>query len=210
MMRVPVIPTIIVAAAIAAMIALGIWQLDRAAEKRALLSVYTANLSKPAMHYPELAPVPPDALFRRSSANCLQVVNWRTEAGRSIMGQSGYRFLAECRTGAEGPGLIADMGVGRDPTFRPLWKGGVVSGRITTEPQHGSLIGQFFEKTAPARPMLVSDAAAPGLDPSEQPSVDNVPNNHIGYAGQWFFFALVAAIIYFLALRRRDRADQER
>jgi surfeit locus 1 family protein len=28
-------------------------------------------------------------------------------------------------------------------------------------------------------------------------------NNHLLYAGQWFFFALAAAVIYVLALRRK-------
>ena len=205
MKRLPIIPTIIVGAAIAAMIALGLWQLGRADEKRALLALYAANLAKPAIAYPALAPVPDEALFRPSSAQCLEVVGWRAEAGRTRTGESGYRFIAECRTGAEGPGLLADMGVSRDPAFRPGWTGGQVTGRITTEPQHGSLIGQLFGNAPPPRPMLISDNAAPGLEPSAQPWIDEIPNNHLAYAGQWFFFAAVAAIIYFLALRRRQR-----
>jgi surfeit locus 1 family protein len=32
-----------------------------------------------------------------------------------------------------------------------------------------------------------------------------VPNNHLLYAIQWFFFALAAAVIYVLALRRRTQ-----
>lgn len=203
MKRIPIIPTIVVALAIATMIGLGIWQIERAGEKNALIATYADNLAKSPISYPMLAPVPSEALFRQSSAQCLEVVNWRTEAGRSVTGRSGYRFIAECRTGAEGPGLLADMGIGADPTFRPEWNGGLVSGRITTEPQHGSLGGQLFGKLPPARPMIVSNSAAPGLETSQPPSVEDIPNNHIAYAGQWFFFALVAGVIYALALRRR-------
>jgi len=32
-----------------------------------------------------------------------------------------------------------------------------------------------------------------------------VPNNHLAYAVQWFLFALVAGVIYVIALRRRLR-----
>ncbi len=51
--------------------------------------------------------------------------------------------------------------------------------------------------------MLVADTPAPGLKPNTPPDLDAVPNNHLAYAGQWFFFAAVAGIIYTLALRRR-------
>ncbi|MDB5686282.1 MAG: surfeit locus 1 family protein, partial [Rhizorhabdus sp.] len=44
-----------------------------------------------------------------------------------------------------------------------------------------------------------------GLEPSVPPSIADIPNNHRGYAVQWFIFALTAAIIYAIALRRRLR-----
>ncbi|MBY8825395.1 SURF1 family protein [Sphingomonas colocasiae] len=207
MKRWPIIPTIIVAAAILIMIALGIWQLRRADEKEALIAVYAANQSKGEIAYPTLAPIPEYALFRPSSANCLAVTGWRKEAGRSADGQSGYRFIAECRTGAEGPGLLADMGVGRDPQAVPKWTGGMVHGRIGTEPQHTSLIDQLRSKAPPPRPMLISLQAAPGLSPSARPSPEDIPNNHLAYAVQWFLFAGIAGIIYWLALKRRRRAQ---
>jgi len=207
MKRWPIIPTIIVVAAILVMIALGIWQLRRADEKNALIAVYAANQKKGEIAYPALAPIPEYALFRPSSANCLEVTGWRKEAGRSADGQSGYRFIAECRTGAEGPGLLADMGVGRDPQAVPEWTGGMVHGRIATEPQHGSLIGQLAGNAPPPRPMLIATEAAPGLSPSAPPSIEDVPNNHLAYAVQWFLFAGIAGIIYWLALKRRRRTQ---
>ena len=50
---------------------------------------------------------------------------------------------------------------------------------------------------------LVADGAAPGLQPSARPSIESIPNNHRGYAVQWFLFAATAIVIYLLALRRR-------
>jgi len=108
---------------------------------------------------------------------------------------------------AEGPGLLADMGVGRDPQAVPEWTGGMVHGRIATEPQHGSLIGQLAGNAPPPRPMLIATEAAPGLSPSAPPSIEDVPNNHLAYAVQWFLFAGIAGIIYWLALKRRRRTQ---
>lgn len=205
-MRVPVLPTIVVAIACAVMIALGFWQLDRRAEKAGQLALFAANMQKNAVAFQPKGPVADALLFRTSSAMCVKVIGWRTEAGRSVKGGSGYRWIAECSTGAEGPGLLADMGVTRDPKLKPGWTGGPVNGRITTEPSHQSLFAKLGGQKEVLRPMLVSDTPAPGLEASAPPSPDEVPNNHLAYAVQWFLFAGVAALIYVLALRRRMRA----
>lgn len=204
MKRLPVVATLFVALAVAAMIGLGVWQLQRATWKEALIAAYVGNPARPPIAYPRFGPVPAEAMFRRSSAVCLSVAGWRVEAGRSGDGRSGYRHIAECRTGAEGPGLLADMGVATDPKFRPAWTGGPVTGTITTEPDHTSLIARLLGSASILRPMLVADAPAPGLSASARPSVDSITNNHRGYAVQWFVFAAVAAVIYALALRRRS------
>lgn len=206
MKRLPLIPTIVVAIAIAVMIGLGVWQLQRASQKDALLALYNANLRQPAMAFPRTAPVPAEAMFRASSVMCVEVVGWRTSGGRAEDGTTGYRHIAQCRTGGgEGPGALVDMGVARDPKVKPVWSGGEVAGIITTEPDSTSLIGKLFGRARALAPMLVATTPAQGLQASARPSPENVPNNHIAYAGQWFFFALAAGVIYFLALRRRAR-----
>ena len=206
MRRVPLLPTLLVGLAILIMIAMGVWQIQRKGEKEAQLALYAANLTKPEMAFPSIAPVPDGVLFRRSAAHCLEVTGWRIEGGRALSGRTGYRQIASCRTGAEGPGLLVDMGVTRDPLFKPDWKGGAVSGWIATEPEHGSLIGRLFSKPPVPRALLISAAAAPGLEPTQPPGVGDIPNNHLAYAVQWFVFAGIAGIIYAIALKRRRRA----
>jgi cytochrome oxidase assembly protein ShyY1 len=206
MKRLPIFASLIVIAAIATMIALGLWQLDRRAEKAALLALYRANLTQPALAFPGQPPVPDAALFRPSSLMCVKVTGWRTEAGRSAKGVSGYRWIADCRTAASAPGALVDMGITRNPTLRPKWAGGQVSGRITSEPSHMSLLDRLGGKTEVLRPMLIATTPAPGLEASAPPSPDDVPNNHLAYAVQWFLFAGIAGIIYLIALRRRMRA----
>jgi cytochrome oxidase assembly protein ShyY1 len=203
-MRFPLIPTILVAAAVATMVALGIWQLRRADEKEALQRRYERNLTLPAMALPPGAVADESLLYRRASAFCLEVTGWRKTGGKSASGQGGTRFLAECRTGAEGPGFVADMGVSPDPKANPAWKGGEVAGRIVAEPRTGGLFQRLTGKSPPPRPMIVSETPAPGLQASARPAAE-APSNSLSYALQWFFFAAAAALIYVLALRRRQQ-----
>ena len=203
MPRLPVLPTIIVALAVAAMIGLGFWQLGRRAEKEAALALYAANMHKPIMAFPSV-PVGDDNLFRRASATCLEVVGWQKQGGRAASGATGWRQIAECRTGAEGPALLVDVGVTTDPRFQPVWKGGPVTGTITHAPDSRPIIASLLD-ARPKHLMLIAEQAAPGLEPTARPDLSSVPNNHLAYAVQWFLFAIVALAIYNLALRWRGR-----
>ncbi|MFL6844978.1 MAG: SURF1 family cytochrome oxidase biogenesis protein [Allosphingosinicella sp.] len=203
-MRFPIVPTILVAGAVATMVALGFWQLRRADEKEALQARYTRNAGLPAIALPSVAVADQALLFRRATAFCLEVTEWRVTGGQSASGTGGTRFIAECRTGAEGPGFAADMGVSADPKARPAWKGGEVTGRIVAEPSRVPLLARLTGKAPPPRPMIVSERPAPGLQASAPPAAE-VTNNSLSYAFQWFFFAAAAAVIYVLALRRRQR-----
>ncbi|HEX7822637.1 MAG TPA: SURF1 family protein [Sphingobium sp.] len=201
--RIPVIPTIIVGLAVAIMIALGVWQLDRRQEKAVALGHYHANLSLPETAYPA-NPTDPAYLFRTVKAHCLRVVSWQTKGGQLPNGAGpGWRQIATCSTGAEGPGLIVDIGMTPDPGAKPAWTGGDVSGTAMWEPDSGSALGRWLGKPAPLRLMIVSATGLAGLKPSPRPDPVEVPNNHLAYAVQWFLFAGVAVIIYPLALRRR-------
>lgn len=201
--RIPLFASIIVAGAVLVMIGLGIWQLQRRGEKEAMLALASANPTKPTVSFPQIAPVPVELLFRRSSLHCLNVVGWQTEAGRAADGSVGYRYIAQCSTGAEGPGALVALGVAKQPDLKPDWSGGQVKGWISEEPDHRTLLSRFTANALPLRPMLIAGSAPQGLKPIAPPSVKDVPNNHLAYAIQWFFFAAVAVIIYVLALRRR-------
>ena len=49
---------------------------------------------------------------------------------------------------------------------------------------------------------VVASEPIAGLQPLARPDPRDLPNNHLAYAGQWFFFALTALVIYFLAIRK--------
>jgi cytochrome oxidase assembly protein ShyY1 len=188
MKRLPLIPTLLVAAAIAVMIGLGVWQLQRAAEKEALLARYHDARGLPPIALPAVPDPANPPLFRRASAFCLRVVDWRAVSGRNVRGDAGWVHVASCARGAEGPGFQAVMGWSPTPDS-PRWTGGPVEGVVGPDRDHVV--------------KLVAAVPAPGLLPAKPPSLDDVPNNHRLYAAQWFFFAAAAAAIYWLALRRR-------
>lgn len=199
---VPLVATVLVLLAVAMMVSLGLWQLDRAREKQRVLAIYAANQNKPAMSYPMVGTDIETVLFRKAQANCLGVVSWLTEAGRGTDGRAGWRHIAACRMGAEGPGFHADMGVS-ETLNQPEWNGGQVTGILTQMPSHASLLGRLFgPKEVPAL-LLVAQSAAPGLQPSAPPGPQDVPNNHLAYAVQWFLFAGTAIVIYLLVLKKR-------
>jgi len=192
--RLPVIPTIIVLAAVAVMIGLGVWQLRRAKLHEEQLAAYSAATRLPPVVYPTI-PVRSEQLpfYRYATGNCLRVSGRRTSVGENRAGEPGFVIIFDCATGAEGPGMSVEAGWSKNPNARTSWTGGLVSGVIVPD-----------DKT---RIRLVSAGTAPGLEPSAQPTptVKVSPTRNRGYAATWFSFAAIALIIYGLAVRKRMR-----
>ncbi len=109
--RLPIVPTVIVLAAVALMIGLGLWQLQRAKWKEDLLARYGAAAQQPPIIYPT-APMSSDQLplFRHATGVCLRVVGQRAQAGENRAGEPGYVHIFDCATGAEGPGMSVEVG----------------------------------------------------------------------------------------------------
>ncbi len=193
MNRLPIIPTLLVALAVATMIALGIWQLQRKDQKEAMLSRYESAVGLPAVAWPTVPDPAALPLFRRSSLNCVRVVKIETVSGSNAAGKAGFAHIASCQTGdANGPDAKVAFGWSERPQA-PKWDGGPVNGIIA--PSGAQLI------------KLVSTDAVDGLDILAEPSPSQIPNNHLLYAIQWFIFAAAATIIYILAVRKRPKAS---
>jgi cytochrome oxidase assembly protein ShyY1 len=188
--RLPIIPTIVVLAAVATMVGLGIWQLQRATWKEALLAQYAKAEQLPPITYPTI-PLKTEQLplFRHATGMCQRIVGHRAQAGENRAGEPGYAHIVDCATGAEGPGMSVELGWSKNPNARVNWNGGLVSGVIAPD--------------RVARMRLVAASAPEGLEPSAPPSLSSIPNNHRSYALQWFAFAAIALVIYVLALRKR-------
>lgn len=199
MKRLPPIPTIFVAAAVATMIGLGIWQLQRASWKEALLAEYSRATTMPAVDLdPLLAggrPLP-DLSFRRALVTCeARDAAVDARAGRNMADVTGQVFYVNCRPGASGPAGRLRINAGWAPrpnVVRRLSLSGIVAGQLGHIGEDGPIT---LTAATPSSP----------LARSQPPALENIANNHLLYAWQWFFFAAAAAVIYALALRKRNR-----
>jgi len=188
--RLPLIPTLVVLAAVAIMIGLGVWQLQRAQWKESLLAQYAKAEQLPPIVYPTI-PLKTEQLplFRHATGMCQRIVGHRAQAGENRAGEPGYAHIVDCSTGAEGPGMSVEVGWSKNPNARVNWSGGLVSGVIAPDRR--------------SRMRLVAASAPQGLEPSAAPTLSSIPNNHRSYALQWFAFAAIALVIYALAVRKR-------
>ena len=200
-MRIPIIPTSVVLAAVATMVALGVWQLGRADEKAAMIAAYDAVAVMPAVDLTN--PREASSLeFRSVTVDCSRPWKWEAVAGRNLTGRTGfihrYACLEQSVNQAEngGQALIEVFGVigwSASPE-QPVWEGGEIVGVLAP-------LGENFQ--------VISTAGLGGLEAAAPPNPDDLPNNHLAYAGQWFFFALTALVIYFLVLRSRSAKRRE-
>jgi cytochrome oxidase assembly protein ShyY1 len=195
--RLPLLPTVVVAAAVALMVGLGVWQLQRAKWKEGLLARYAEAGKLPPIIWPTVplkdAELP---LFRHATGMCVKPVGQRAQAGENRSGEPGYVHILDCATGAEGPGMAVEVGWSKNPNAKINWAGGPVSGVIAPD-RH-------------SRMRLVAASSPPCLEPSAEPSLSAIPNNHRFYALQWFAYALIALVIYGLAVRKRWREEPRR
>lgn len=182
--RVPILPTLLVLAAIALMVRLGFWQLDRLHHKNAMLANYAAARSMSAdAPFPQGRAETAQLLYRHARVTCAEVTGVTAIAGRSLAGESGLAHVAHCRLAGGGTGDVV-LGWSRKPA-PPVWRGGEVGGVIAPGPR------------------LIADPPLAGLQASAAPDPSEIPNNHLAYAVQWFLFAATALVIYALALRKR-------
>jgi surfeit locus 1 family protein len=188
--RVPLLPTLVVAAAVAMMIGLGVWQLQRLQWKEALLARYhLAQAMNSDVPWPRDKAAMQRSLFRWSRLTCERVLGMRGTAATSIKGESGMAWIADCEIDDGGRAEVA-LGWARPPR-EYSWSGGEVSGTIGPGGKYGGI--------------LYAAQTPPELERLTPPDPASVPNNHLSYAIQWFFFALTATVIYVLALRKRWR-----
>lgn len=185
--KVPVVPTLIVLIAVAIMIRLGFWQLDRLHQKQAMLAQYAAAEEDRTVR--PLGKGAPRA-YSLVRADCVQVSGISPQAGQNAGRHAGWAQVADCIL-AGGNRVQVVLGWGASPA-KVRWTGGAVTGTWLARGKDGSVI--------------VADPPLAGLAANAKPDPNDIPNNHLAYAVQWFLFAGVALIIYALALRKRAKA----
>ena len=173
------------------MIGLGIWQLQRARWKEALLARYAQAEKLPPIAWPTV-PLRDDQLplFRHATGVCLRIV------GQRAVGRREPRRRAR---------LCPDRRL-RDRRRRA---GDERRGRLVEGPEREGQLdrrpGQRDHRARPADPACgwLRQARRPGFEPSAPPSLASDPQQPSLLCAQWFAFAAIALIIYGLALRKR-------
>ncbi|MEY4670282.1 MAG: hypothetical protein RLZZ415_161 [Pseudomonadota bacterium] len=188
MRRLPIFSTLLVLAAVGVMIALGLWQLDRKAQKEAMLARYAvAQTLSAEVPWPSNPAEQELALFRRTTLDCRVAGKDAPLAGYDRRGTVGWAHAVTCVL-PNGARAEVVLGWAKDLAERQ-WAGGRVQGVIAPGAGHAV--------------RLIADPPMAGLAASALPDPKTIPNNHWSYAIQWFLFAGVALVIYALALRKR-------
>ena len=186
--RIPIFSTLIVIAAVATMIALGVWQLHRLAWKEALIARYAqVETMSSDVAWPRDPAAAEAALFRHARLDCDRVLAQDATAGRNLAGVTGWAQTARCALDGGGEATVA-LGWTQSTTIIS-WVGGEIGGIVA--PGEGGSV------------RLIASPPPAGMQQLAAPDPKDVPNNHFAYAIQWFLFAGVAAVIYGIALRRR-------
>lgn len=217
-------------------VAAGTWQLDRAGEKRALFALFKAGSTAPPLPLPaagaDLAPLRYRAVRAegRYDADHQVLLDARTRDGKA-----GYEVLTPLRTG-DGPAILVNRGwVAASPDRQRLPDVGVGDGpRVVTgllDKLPRAAMGSAPPPPDPAAPwprrllfptaadiarelgyrvtdyqVLLAASAPEGLRRDWRPA-EMTPEQHVGYAVQWFALA-VALVVLYVALNRRRPPPQ--
>jgi surfeit locus 1 family protein len=192
--RLPLIPTLLVLIAVAVMIRLGFWQIERADEKAALLARYAAiqQQGQQAADWNGDPKTGETMLFHTVRVVCAAVTVAQPVAGHNAKGETGWSQIGRCVTReSHAVTLVIGWSIKPDPFVPGLrrWAGGEVTGTVARD--RGDTV------------RLIADPPLESLIANARPDPANLPNNHWSYAVQWFLFAATALVIYGLALRKR-------
>ncbi len=225
--------------AVAAFVALGYWQLGRAREKQALFDAFMqgsqGTVDATGFAFDALARYQHVRLHGRYDTT-RQIL---LDNMPSVTGQPGYRVLTPFERADGRGWVLVDrgwlpLGTSREalPDVTVPGNPREVSGILDVLPIPGLRVGPAAAPGARGWPrvllfptqadvesalgravesrIVLLDAGAPdGFERKWRPALGFGPERHLGYAIQWFAFALVAVVLFVALNLRRVDADQE-
>lgn len=226
--RFPWVLTVVVAASMVVLIALGVWQVQRMVWKEDLIAKAEAAAGRPPV--PVMQVYRPDQEFRSVIIDCPGLATAPYVYLQTIQdGQAGVRLISVCPLPSKpfvtlvDRGFIADT-ISARPPVRPSTTPVRIVGQLRMPPTPSSFAPpsdgrQFFARDhqAMARALGVTEwLASPMIfattssNPEFQALKPSAPpvafaNNHLGYALTWFGLAGALAVIYVAMLRRRRK-----
>ncbi|NBB65646.1 SURF1 family protein [Pseudomonas sp. ODNR1LW] len=231
MRRFPWILTVLTVAALALLIGLGVWQVQRLKWKEGLIAAAEAAASKPPAPLDQVL-ADGDLEFRKAMIVCPGLATAPFVELQSIHdGEPGVRLISACKPAGAAFSLLIDRGFVADgvsarprvvETTLPLVLIGEFRrfdppGGMTPAPTDGrfyardtAAMAEALKVEGPVRPEAVFAVSATNpeveaLRPSAPPAAFS--NNHFGYALTWFGLAIALAGFYVALLRRRTKKD---
>jgi surfeit locus 1 family protein len=227
--RFPVVATLATAVAMALLLGLGVWQVERLHWKEGLLAQIAGRRAAAPQPIGKVIGRAGDLEFTRVTAVCPGLASAPYVELYSLLGgKPGSRLVSACPIG--GGSILVDRGfvdesVSARPAVTPdptpvtvtgvLRKGGRPS--LFTPAARG---GRWFVRDIPAmaaaleapRPAPYMIAAETSSNPAWKalvpaPVPADIPNNHLGYAITWFGLAGALLAVYIAMLLGRRRAD---
>jgi surfeit locus 1 family protein len=234
----PLFATVLVIIGVAIGVRLGLWQLDRADEKRLLLDQFAAGANSVRPLHPREEPDLPryqtiSAQGRYDSAHQVLLDNMPSASGKAgfrvltpfelekdswILVDRGWLAMGKTRNDLPNIAVSEDERsiTGRlDELPRPGMRmsGSAVVDeqwpRVLNFPQHADL-EQALQRKLPTRIVLLDPQASDGFERVWTQRTGFGPERHIAYAVQWFALAATMLIVYLvLNLKRRQANDSE-
>lgn len=219
----------------AALVALGAWQLERAADKRALEREFERRLRDEPVHLDEAATDAAALRHRRVTATGVyDAAHQFLLDNRTRQGAAGYHVLTPLRLPDEGTAVLVNRGwvpVGRSreqlprtaapagavhvrgivavPSAEPFLLGpaGYDAGGWPRVVQAIDLVAMEAALGYPLLPYTVrlAPGEAGGFAREWEPYIGLGPERHRGYAVQWFALAAAVLVIFVVLTLRRRR-----
>lgn len=229
--RFPWILTVVCALALAILVSLGVWQVQRLQWKEGLIREAEAAADLPAVSLYEALGAPGGPEFRKVTVDCPGLPTARWVELRSINdGVAGVRLISACRPDRMNFPILIDRGfvpetISARPPVQPSDAPYTVRGEVRLIPPPGPMSPPaegriFYARDIPAMgEALGVGLPAPhtvyatvstnpdwaALQPSAPPAAFS--NNHLGYAATWFGLA-IALVGFYIALLRRKQSPQ--
>lgn len=223
--------TLLVIPAVAVLIGLGVWQLERLAWKNGLIAESGVAATQPRVPLLDINRDGTGLEFRRIAVDCPGLASAPFVEMRSIVdGDGGVRLYSLCRSDGMDAPLLVDRGfVADDVTQRPpvavsdtplaiegelrqvpaaSWLTPASDGKTFYAPEPAAM-AEALGAPGPAGPVMIfatvsTNPEFPALKPSAPPA--SFSNNHLGYALTWFGLALALVGVY-VAMLGRSRSS---
>jgi surfeit locus 1 family protein len=230
--------TLFTLVAVAIMVALGTWQVERLAWKNALIERIESGMRAAPVPLPARIDDPAEWDFRRVSATGQFLHDHELDlAARTMNGRVGYHVVTPLKC-YDGTLVLVDRGwvplERRDPASRPE---GLPAGTVTVEgvarvpagqgwmqPDNdpgknmwfwydiNAMAGQVGPGAGDPLPIVIEAGSSPnpgGFPIGGQTNV-NIANNHLQYAFTWYSLAITLVVVYFVFHWRRGSGEGAR